>query len=406
MTALRLSLTLLTVTLLPLTAAAQDAPPSVRTAAACAPVAVAASSGAPRVVALPPADATHLRKTIYAPGERVGLSQGTADGIVSGGRYVVRRPMRSFGAPRAQHTIGWIHVTDAAASSATAEIDFACDAVAVGDVVEPATEVQAAAGVTRPFTGGALDFERSMRVTYGTDGSIAAGRPRLRPGRRRTGTAARRSVTAMPCSLVGERWQLGAVCRGRRRRGRLRGAVGAAHHEARDGVLRRRSTRAARRRIRSRIAGGERAVSTLADHDGYRTFGIRRGRRRAVRRRERLQRCPLFARSSGQTVTFEDVSFNLDRHTLRPEAKKRLDEAVKTLHADPTLRIQVEGHTCNIGTAEYNLTLGEHRAGAVRAYLVEKGIAENRLTTVSYGEERPAHDNRPPMVDVSIVGPS
>ena len=79
--------------------------------------------------------------------------------------------------------------------------------------------------------------------------------------------------------------------------------------------------------------------------------------------------------------------------TLRPEATRVLDEAVMALQQDPTLRIQIEGHTCNIGTAEYNLALGDRRAGSVRDYLLSRGVAANRLTTVSYGEERPRHDN-------------
>ncbi|HEV8347935.1 MAG TPA: OmpA family protein, partial [Vicinamibacterales bacterium] len=49
--------------------------------------------------------------------------------------------------------------------------------------------------------------------------------------------------------------------------------------------------------------------------------------------------------------------------------------------------------TCNIGTAEYNLALGDRRANAVRDYLVSRGVTANRLTTVSYGEERPKYDN-------------
>jgi outer membrane protein OmpA-like peptidoglycan-associated protein len=53
----------------------------------------------------------------------------------------------------------------------------------------------------------------------------------------------------------------------------------------------------------------------------------------------------------------------------------------------------VEGHTCNIGTTEYNLALGERRAKAVRDYLLSRGIGGNRVTTVSYGEERPKFDN-------------
>ena len=72
---------------------------------------------------------------------------------------------------------------------------------------------------------------------------------------------------------------------------------------------------------------------------------------------------------------------------------RALDEAVRTLQENPTLRLEVEGHTCNIGTAEYNLALGERRAYAVRDYLASRGIGADRLRTVSYGEERPKHDN-------------
>jgi outer membrane protein OmpA-like peptidoglycan-associated protein len=91
--------------------------------------------------------------------------------------------------------------------------------------------------------------------------------------------------------------------------------------------------------------------------------------------------------------TFEDVHFDFDRSTLRAEAQRVLDEAVKAMQADPALRLQIEGHTCNIGTAEYNLALGDRRASSVRDYLASRGITANRLSTVSYGEERPKHDN-------------
>jgi outer membrane protein OmpA-like peptidoglycan-associated protein len=90
---------------------------------------------------------------------------------------------------------------------------------------------------------------------------------------------------------------------------------------------------------------------------------------------------------------FEDVHFDFDRYTLRPEATRILDEAVAAMQKDNTLRLTIEGHTCNIGTAEYNLALGERRANAVRDYLSSRGIGGDRLNTVSYGEERPRHDN-------------
>lgn len=91
--------------------------------------------------------------------------------------------------------------------------------------------------------------------------------------------------------------------------------------------------------------------------------------------------------------TFEDVHFDFDRYSLRPEAARALDEAVRTLQSNSELRLEIEGHTCNIGTSEYNLALGERRASAVREYLAGRGIGADRLQTVSYGEERPKHDN-------------
>ncbi|MQA31484.1 MAG: OmpA family protein [Luteitalea sp.] len=94
-----------------------------------------------------------------------------------------------------------------------------------------------------------------------------------------------------------------------------------------------------------------------------------------------------------KTYTFEDVHFDFDRYTLRAEATRVLDEAVAALGDDPDLRIEVEGHTCNIGTAEYNLALGDRRANAVREYLVSRGVSADRLRSISYGEERPKYEN-------------
>lgn len=94
-----------------------------------------------------------------------------------------------------------------------------------------------------------------------------------------------------------------------------------------------------------------------------------------------------------KVYTFEDVHFDFDRYTLRAEAQRVLEQALAAMKENPTLRLTVEGHTCSIGTAEYNLALGERRSNAVRDYLVQNGIAANRLTSVSFGEERPKHDN-------------
>ena len=98
-------------------------------------------------------------------------------------------------------------------------------------------------------------------------------------------------------------------------------------------------------------------------------------------------------REAVKEVVFEDVHFDFDRYSLRPEATRALDEAVRSLQQNAALRLEIEGHTCNIGTAEYNLALGERRATAVREYLASRGIGADRLRTVSYGEERPKFEN-------------
>ena len=92
-------------------------------------------------------------------------------------------------------------------------------------------------------------------------------------------------------------------------------------------------------------------------------------------------------------LNFEDVYFDFDRSTLRPEALRLLDDAVAKLQANPTRSIVIEGHTCNIGTAEYNLALGERRAESVRSYLTSRGVSASRMEVRSYGEERPKYDN-------------
>lgn len=98
-------------------------------------------------------------------------------------------------------------------------------------------------------------------------------------------------------------------------------------------------------------------------------------------------------RPASQVVVFEDIHFDFDRYSLRPEATRALDEVVQLLQQEPGLRFEIEGHTCDIGTAEYNLALGERRATAVRDYLTSRGIGPDRLRAVSYGEERPKFEN-------------
>jgi peptidoglycan-associated lipoprotein len=84
------------------------------------------------------------------------------------------------------------------------------------------------------------------------------------------------------------------------------------------------------------------------------------------------------------------VYFGYDESTLSAEAQATLDRQAAFLKANPTIRIVLEGHCDERGTREYNLALGDRRASAARDYLVAKGVNASRLTTISYGKERPA----------------
>ena len=94
-----------------------------------------------------------------------------------------------------------------------------------------------------------------------------------------------------------------------------------------------------------------------------------------------------------KAYTFEDVHFDRDRSSLRPEDMDRLRAAVIALKTDPSLEVNISGSTCSLGTTAYNRALGVRRAKAVKSYLVSEGIAADRLHTVSLGEEHAKYDN-------------
>jgi peptidoglycan-associated lipoprotein len=83
------------------------------------------------------------------------------------------------------------------------------------------------------------------------------------------------------------------------------------------------------------------------------------------------------------------VHFAFDQSDLGSEDRAILDAKIPILQANPTVTLRLSGHTDERGSDEYNLALGQRRAAAVKAYLMEHGIAASRLETVSYGEERP-----------------
>jgi peptidoglycan-associated lipoprotein len=83
------------------------------------------------------------------------------------------------------------------------------------------------------------------------------------------------------------------------------------------------------------------------------------------------------------------IYFDFDRSTIRPDAAATLDRKIPWLQANPGMRIRIEGNADERGSDEYNLALGQRRAGAAKRYLTERGIAGDRFDLVSHGEERP-----------------
>jgi peptidoglycan-associated lipoprotein len=84
-----------------------------------------------------------------------------------------------------------------------------------------------------------------------------------------------------------------------------------------------------------------------------------------------------------------DVNFAFDRYDLSPEARDILKGHATWLKANPQAKVEVEGHCDDRGTNEYNLALGAKRAETVKRYLTDLGVAVDRLSTISYGEELP-----------------
>jgi len=86
----------------------------------------------------------------------------------------------------------------------------------------------------------------------------------------------------------------------------------------------------------------------------------------------------------------QHIYFDFDKYDLRPDARAVLDRKVGFLNSNASVRVQIEGHCDERGTNAYNMALGERRANAAKQYLSTAGISAGRLTTMSYGEERPA----------------
>ena len=89
-------------------------------------------------------------------------------------------------------------------------------------------------------------------------------------------------------------------------------------------------------------------------------------------------------------LALENVYFDFDQHHLKPAARETLAGHAQVLKQHPEVPVVIEGHCDERGTIEYNLALGDKRAAAVKNFLIALGIESSRLSTISYGKERPA----------------
>lgn len=100
-----------------------------------------------------------------------------------------------------------------------------------------------------------------------------------------------------------------------------------------------------------------------------------------VRRGERPSTPPASA--------LKEIYFEFDQYDLSPDSRETLKLNAEWLRANPSARVEIEGHTDERGTNEYNLALGAKRAQSAKDYLVTLGVSGERLSTISYGEELP-----------------
>ena len=101
------------------------------------------------------------------------------------------------------------------------------------------------------------------------------------------------------------------------------------------------------------------------------------------------KRTPGIAGEVFESEMIKDIHFDFDKYNIRPKDAEILKENSALLMKYPAMSFQIEGHCDERGTDEYNLALGERRANSTKKYLISLGIEASRISTISYGEERP-----------------
>jgi OOP family OmpA-OmpF porin len=95
----------------------------------------------------------------------------------------------------------------------------------------------------------------------------------------------------------------------------------------------------------------------------------------------------------GSIVVLNNIFFDLDKYELKEKSRAELAKIVRFMNSNPAVRIEVSGHTDNLGTSDYNLVLSQKRAQAVTTYLIDSGINRSRIIPKGYGASMPVGDN-------------
>jgi outer membrane protein OmpA-like peptidoglycan-associated protein len=160
--------------------------------------------------------------------------------------------------------------------------------------------------------------------------------------------------------------------------------------------------------VESAVEANERRISELGDETDQKIESVRGTAEKAVEigntAMTQAQSAQMTAERAAKgrllwTVTLTDdaVRFSFDQASIPPEAAQEIDALVaKAKSLDRAVYFEIEGHTDNIGSEEYNHQLGEKRALAVRNYISQKGIPLHALNTISFGESQPIADNNTP----------
>ena len=145
------------------------------------------------------------------------------------------------------------------------------------------------------------------------------------------------------------------------------------------------------KRAEEAVAEREKAAKLAAEQESarIREEEAKKAKEKEFERSLVAKKEPGIAGEVFESRLLKDIRFDFDKYDIRPEDAEILKENAALLMNYPKVKIQAEGHCDERGTNEYNLALGERRANAAKKYLLSLGISTDRISSISYGEEKP-----------------